>query len=708
MRLLLSLGVLSMTLFASSCNSAKDKRDMSPAQYNEIVTRIVTKPADMTDLFPKTPAEVNRYVAMATQVARQELAEILAIPKEQRTFDNLVRALDESQAKMYRVDGAISFLDMVSPDDALRNACHEATDVLSKFSVDTYMIPQLYNAFVEYSQYQGKTEQLTDEERYTIDEAMKSFKRSGFDLPADKFAQVKELSKEISTLGLMYSQNIATDATTIKVAQADLDGIDASLMQSLKKDGDLYILGCDYPTYFEVMANCNIRKTRQEMYYAFNNRAYPKNVELLNKIIAKRDEMAHLLGFASYSALETSNCMAKTPERVQSFLVELTQAAGKKYDREIEMIKKELPSGIDLDEDGKLYPWDMSYLFDAYQKKHFNIDERILAEYFPMEKAVQGMFDIYQEFLSLQFKMVKPDWSWHPDVQLIEVHDKETKKLLGYIFLDLYPRDNKYSHACCGAVIQGVRKKNVVSGEREDVPYVGIVLANFPKATAGKPSLLKHEDVQTFFHEFGHAIHGVLGRTELAGNAGTATKTDFVELPSQMLEEWMWDKEMLAKVSSHYKTGASLPEELIKNKIALKNFDTGLFVIRQVMLSQLALEYYLDGADKDTDKILRQVQAQLTGRHQHFDPKNHFQASFGHLIGYGSKYYGYMWSRVFALDIFTEIKKHGLLNYEIGKKWRNIVLGYGGSKDPNELLVEFLGREPRIDAFIEYLGLNKD
>ena len=203
-------------------------------------------------------------------------------------------------------------------------------------------------------------------------------------------------------------------------------------------------------------------------------------------------------------------------------------------------------------------------------------------------------------------------------------------------------------------------------------------------------------------------MHGVLGRTELAGNAGTATKTDFVELPSQMLEEWMWDKEMLEKVSAHYKTGKPLPEELIKSKIALKNFDSGRFVIRQVMLSQLALEYYLDGADKDTNVILRKVQNSLSGRHEHFDLNNHFQASFGHLIGYGSKYYGYLWSRVFALDAFNEIKKHGLLNYEIGKKWRNIVLGYGGSKDPNELLVEFLGREPRIDAFIKELDLNKE
>lgn len=708
MRLLLLTGVLSMTLLTSSCNSTRDKREMSPAQFNEIVTKVVEKPADLTAFFPKTPAEIDRYVAVAKQSAKQELDAILAVPKEQRTFDNLVRALDESQAKTYRVDSAIFFLSMVSPDEAIRKASHEAADSLNKFSVDTYMIPQLYHAHIEYCENQGKAEQLTAEERYTLEEAMKDFKRSGFDLPADKFTQVKELSKEISTLGLAYEQNTNTDATTIKVTKKDLEGVDATLMQSLKKDGDLYVLGCDYPTYFDVMENCQVRKTRQQMYYAFQNRAYPKNIDLLHKIIAKRDEMAHLLGFSSYAALEMDNSMAKTPERVQSFLAELTQAAGKKYDREIAMIKKELPAGIDLDEQGRLYPWDTTYLFNAYQKKHFNVDERLLAEYFPMDKAVQGMFAIYQEFLNLEFKMVKPDWVWHPDVQLIEVHDKETKNLLGYIFLDLYPRDNKYSHACCGAVIKGYRKKNRVSGNREDVPYVGIVVANFPKASADKPSLLKHDDVKTFFHEFGHAMHGILGRTELNGNSGTSTKTDFVELPSQMLEEWMWDKKMLESVSSHYKTGESLPEELLKNKIALKNFDTGRFIIRQVMLSKLALEYYLDGADKDTDKILQQVQEEMSGRHEHFDPKNHMQASFGHLIGYGSKYYGYMWSRVFAADAFTTIKKHGLLNYEIGKKWRNIVLGYGGSKDPNELLVEFLGREPRIEAFIEYLGLTKE
>jgi len=229
-------------------------------------------------------------------------------------------------------------------------------------------------------------------------------------------------------------------------------------------------------------------------------------------------------------------------------------------------------------------------------------------------------------------------------------------------------------------------------------------MANFPKATADKPALFTRNDVSTFFHEFGHALHAMLGRTALAGQAGTSVKRDFVELPSQMLEEWLWDRQILKMVSGHYKTGEPLSDELIDTILKLKTFDTGNFVQRQVMLSAIALNYYLPGADKDLYAILYDMSStyrpQFARHHE-----DHFYASWGHLTGYAAGYYGYLWSRVFAQDIFEQIKHYGLLDHTIGKKYIDTIIGRGGSADPNQLLYDFLGREPSSDAFFKDLGL---
>jgi len=265
----------------------------------------------------------------------------------------------------------------------------------------------------------------------------------------------------------------------------------------------------------------------------------------------------------------------------------------------------------------------------------------------------------------------------------------------------LYPRENKFSHACHDGIVSTYQNKSANNGF---VPSVSVLIANFPKSTKDRPSLLKHSDVETFFHEFGHAMHALLGKTELASFSGTATKTDFVEMPSQMFEEWMWDKDMLEMVSSHYKTGVSLPDVLIDKMIALKRFDTGSFVQRQGWLGLIAFNCFKSGAKKDVKKIVQSLHEKYC-EHIRFEPKTNMYASFGHLCCYGAKYYGYMWSKVFALDLFETIKQEGLLNYEIGEKLINKVLGKGGSVDPNKLLVDFLGREPNQDAFLRDLGL---
>jgi thimet oligopeptidase len=315
-----------------------------------------------------------------------------------------------------------------------------------------------------------------------------------------------------------------------------------------------------------------------------------------------------------------------------------------------------------------------------------------------MKKTIDELLDIYHQFFSINFKEVPGNGLWHEDATMVQVYN-ENNELLGTLVLDLYPRPNKYNHAAHTTIIPST----YVNGAR--IPDVSIVLANFTKASESKPSLLKRSEVQTFFHEFGHALHAILGATEIASLSGTHTKTDFVELPSQMLEEWLTDKEILQKVSGHYLTGQPLPDDIINTIIQLKKLTTGYFVTRQTYLSSIALSYFGPDNNKNPHIIMKNLFTTMLPQMAYVED-NHFYTSFGHLTGYGAKYYGYLWSKVFSLDLFATIKKHGLLNPKIGQKYIKEVLSKGGAQDPNELLYNFLGREPNAQAFLQDMGLN--
>ncbi len=668
--------------------------------YKKMVECPLESPKDIARLFPKTAEQIRRFADFAIQNARQELDSILAIEPEKRTFDNTVYALDASQSKLSRIHAIIEVLSMVSPEKDIRDAAHEKEVAMSKLLVDLYTEPKLYQAFKDYQDINMKSAGLTGQERYFFEQSMKDFKRSGLHLPKDKLQEIKNINKEIAQISSDFMMNISTDKSTLRVTRDELAGVDEHVIKNLKRDGEKYIVGCDYPTYLEVMRNCTVGKTRKALYLLFQNRAYPKNMGLLKKLIAKNDALGKKLGFKSYAALDFDAAMAQNTKTVETFLYELIHKTEKKVDQEFELFKKNLPAGIMLDSDNRLNPWDYGYIVSEYKKKHFNIDEREIAKYFPVQRTLESIFKIYQDFLGLDFRFVKPDWAWHEDVQLIEITDRATKKLYGYLFLDLYPRDNKYSHACHWTLVspQEDSKRDI------STPDICIVIANFPKATKDRPALLKYDNVKTFFHEFGHAMHGVMGRTVFATQSGTAVKRDFVEVPSQMFEEWMSNKDMLARVSGHYQTGKPLPEELLDKKIALKKLTSGYFVQGQCFLALASLLYFMPGAQKDTDAIWRDLHRRFI-RHTRFIPETHPQMSFVHLVHYGAKYYGYMWAKVFALDIFYELKKHGLENEKMAQKFVDCILSKGGSDDPNKLLRDFLGREPNQEAFLKDLGL---
>ena len=696
-----AVGLLSCVfLFAS-----QEKTVETMSNFVEMQERIICTPHDMSGVFPKTAAECTDYVNYAIERARVKLDAMLAISPECRNFDNTAGELDELVESFNRILVVFAFLCAVSPDKDIRESAQQALLSMQAFMVDVFMNPRLYMAFKDCAA-RCSVSSLTKEEQYYLTESLAGFEREGLNLPVDHLEEIKALKKELNKLGADFARNINEDNSFIVVAKEGLAGLEDNFIVQLKKDDrGLFILGCDYPTYTEVMENCSVLDTRKKLFQAFQNRAYPANDALFEEIRAKRQAYAQKLGFTSFAALDLANGMANDEKTVVTFLDALLKKSVAKVEKEYELLLKiDLPDSVVLDAQGRFFQWDALFVWNQYKKQHFMVDEREIAEYFPVERALQGMLGIYEKFLSLQFAVVKAPWLWHDDVTMLEVK-KKTGELCGYLYLDLYPRANKYTHACCGMVIRGRRQKTDVGG-RKNIPGVAILLANFPKATTDRPALFKHSDVQMFFHEFGHALHDMIGHTELAAHSGTSVKMDFVEMPSQMFEEWLYDPEMLAAISGHYKTGEPLPAELVKCKTALRRAESGRFVLSQCTLSLLSLQAHqaekahcsMQQLDRD---IFNAYNQQLV-----YDDMVHFYTSFGHLSGYGAKYYSYLWSQVFALDIFYQIKEQGLTNPAVGKRFADTVLARGGSCDPSDFIEEFLGRKPNQKAFLDNFGMN--
>lgn len=693
---IVAFGVILFILF---CISRCDRKPL--VKEKKMLAHINTID-DVKSLFPKTAQEIATLTERYIKEAQKNIEAIVAISADKRTFENTAWALDRATAlaDVYMFGGAVSVLKNVSPDAAVREAASKALAKISAFMVDwIFSNVALYKGFKAYAQGGAKTEQLDDEQQYFITETIEDFKRAGLDLPAEELEKVKKIKKELIDLGIAFSTNIANDKSSIQVSRDGLKGLDDDFIDNFKRSDDgFYILGVDYPTYLNVMENCSVSDTRKRMRHVYLNRAYPVNEQILKDIIAKRDELALLLGYKSFAHLSLASQMIKTPERAHTFLHDLLVKLNKKEQQEFDRLTGDLPESVRLTANGKMQPWDVGFAFNEYKKKHFSVDENKISEYFQLEDSIDGMFAIYQQFFGLRFEKVNADGFWHKEVKAIKVYAEKSNDLLAYLLLDLHPRPNKYSHAACFDIVPAVDNGKKVR------PAVTFVVANFPKSTETKPSLLKRSQVGTLFHEFGHAIHNILGRTRLASFSGTATKTDFVELPSQMLEEWLWDPQILKNLSKHYKTGEHLSDQLISNIVALKNFNIGWLWQRQTFLSSLSLEYYKGGKMNDLAGICYRLQADIQ-RNMEPDNQIHMYTSFGHLTGYNARYYGYVWSRVLAVDVFEQIKKLGLLSRAAGNRYVETILGKGGSKDPNELLKDFLGRESNDGAFIKNLEL---
>ncbi len=675
------------------------------SERNAMLPRDTQGHVHITDLeqvygvYPSTVSEIQNRSQFAQDQAKKIIDGIIAVPHADQNKQNMIHALDSSWAYFGPELGILELVMYTHPDKAIREEAAREDLAIKSFVLEHLSNNvALYKAFKSYANGNAKQEKLDSEEQLALSEMLDDFKRSGLDLPGDERKNIVELQKELQKISQVFSQNINNDTSFITATKEQLDGVSDDFIAGLTKDNDgQYVIKTDYPSADMVLQYCKVEDTRKRFSKVFKNRAYPVNVEVFENLRATRHKLAKALGFASYAHLDLDDQMVKSPERAYKFQLDMKDKILEKSNEEFKEFVKDLPEGVSLTKEGKLEGWNGGYVSTHFKKKHYDVDEQKLAEYFPMEQTVRGLLDIYEKFFDLKIETIADAKAWHEDVRLVKISDKDGT-VRGYVFLDMFPRSNKYGHAAMFPGVTTIERDGVV------YPTVTSVVCNFTKPTADKPSLLKFGEVETFFHEFGHAIHGVLGTTKLASQSGTSVKIDFVELPSQLLENWMENKEILQGLTHHYKTGESMPDELIDKKLKQLKFGQGSFNARQMGLGLIALDCF--GIDQSTKaEDIYKKYTKTFAPNGVYDDTTHGWCSFGHLSGYGAKYYGYMWSRVFSDDVFAQIEKEGLLNPAAGARYKKHILGVGGSRKPDDMLRDYLGREPNTDAFFKKIGL---
>jgi thimet oligopeptidase len=512
-----------------------------------------------------------------------------------------------------------------------------------------------------------------------------------------KLDQLKVIKQKLASLEAKFNLNLNNDTSTVTFTKEELDGATESFLSRLPKTADgHYTVTTKSTDYIQVMENAKNSDTRKRMMFAELNRAAEENTKLLEEAVDLRAQAAKILGFPTWADAQMNGRMAKSSAKVMSFLNGLK---AKLISRKNQDLAKLLAFKKKLDpKAGPIVAQDVAFLSAQLKKDAYTLDPDAVAEYFPAEKTMDGLFEVYSTLFGVKFVEVKGAKVWADGVHLYEIRDTATDDLRAYFYKDTIPREGKYGHAAAFSLIEGR-----MIGTKYSKPISAIV-ANFTPPANGKPSLLLHEEVETLFHEFGHVMHQTLTKSPYASLAGSSVAQDFVEAPSQMLENWVWDKEILKKISSHYQTGKQLPDDLIAKMIAVKTFNQGFDYCRQLLFGLYDMKIHSAKGKIDVTKLYASMQKELFG--YEILAGTHFPASFGHLMGgYDAGYYGYLWSEVYAQDMFSRFEHDGLLNSKTGGEYRKAVLESGNTRDAMELLREFLGREPNNQAFYKKLGI---
>ena len=645
-----------------------------------------------------TADNIKEATDVSINEARESLAKLFTIPKEQRTFDNTMLELDNIYNKSGNVYGSVYLMGSVHPDEAARNQAQESNAEFAKFFNEISLDENLYKAVKDYSE-TVEAKSLTGYKARFTQKTVEDFERNGFALPKEKRDELKAINDKLSDLSILFQKNIAEVNDYLIVDETEIDGLQEDYKNARRQEDGTYKIDLTYPSYIPFMKFSNSESARKKLYTLYNNRAAAKNPEVLIKVLILRQQMAELLGFKTYAEYRTGDRMAKTPQNVWDFennLVDrLKEKAQMDYDELLSVKRAKLgDESIDV-----IQPWESGYYNNILLKEKYELDQNLVKEYFETNNVIDGLFQITQHLFGVEYEEVKDPSVWHNDVRLFNV--KQDGKIVARFYIDLYPRPNKYSHAACFPMIG--------SKETENGPQLptATLVCNFPAPTADMPSLLPHGDVETFFHEFGHVLHSVLTKTKLSSQSGTSVSRDFVEAPSQIFENWTWNYESLKLIAKHYKTGEVLPKELFDKMLAAKNVGSGLAFTQQVYYGILDFtlhDKYDPTSSQPVVEVMKELQNKIT-LYPYLEGTQMF-AAFGHLMGYAAGYYSYLWALVYADDMFSIFDQNGLMDKTTGLKYRDIILANGSSRDELEMVKEFLGREPNQEAFFKSIGLD--
>jgi peptidyl-dipeptidase Dcp len=624
------------------------------------------------------------------------------------SFDNVIVALECASETLGDVSGIYyNQLSAVGGDD-LHALTEKIGPMSAAFGSDVSLDPVLFKK-VKAVYDQKDTLGLDEEEAMLLDDTYKGFVRSGALLPADKQERLREIAQELSTLSPAFMQNVSKSSEAFEMViddQADLEGLPASAIEAAafaaeeRNMAGKWVFTLDFPSYGPFMQFSSNRELRERIWRAFSSRAYKDdydNRETLMQIVSLRDERAKLLGYPSHAAFVLEERMAQTPDQVMNFLMRLKQTYKPSAERDLHALQDFAKESDGLEE---LMPWDLGYYGEKLKQKLFAFSSEDFRPYLPLDAVLKGCFEHFTKLFDLQFTVNNAYPLWHEDVKAFDVTEASTGRFIGTLYGDFHPRKGKKP----GAWKTGYRSQGLYRGEIVR-PVIAIV-CNFTKPTPDRPSLLTHDEVETLFHEMGHAVHALVSDVTYRSLSGTNVKWDFVELPSQVQENWCFEKETLDQFARHYKTGEAIPAALIDKLKAAKNFLGGWMGLRQVSLGLLDMCWHM--TDPATIKSVEDFEDE-TLRGISLFPRygGPTSCSFSHIFagGYSAGYYSYKWAEVLDADTFEAFLENGLYDSKTAKAYKNEVLSKGGSRPPQVLYRNFRGRDADPDALLRREGL---
>ncbi|MCB0463246.1 MAG: M3 family metallopeptidase [Flavobacteriaceae bacterium] len=644
----------------------------------------------------------------AIEKARKEIDTIVK-NEELATFENTIEALEFSGQELDRLSSIFFNLNSAETNDEIQKIAQEVSPLLSEFGNDITLNEDLFKRIK--SVYDSKPKNLTEEQKTLLNKRYKSFSRNGANLPNDKKDQLRAIDKELSQLKLKFGENVLAETNTFEMLitdENDLSGLPEGAKEAAKqiaesKNKEGWLITLDYPSYIPFMTYANNRELRKKLSLAFGSKGF-KNDELDNqdiviKIANLRFKRAQLLGYKTHAHFVLEERMAKTPKNVESFLNELLEKAIPAAEDEFAKLER---FAKELDQIDALQKWDSAYYSEKLKQKLFDLDDEKLKPYFKLENVIDGAFTVAHKLFDLNFEEIDTIDKYHNDVLTYKVTDNEGN-LVSIFYADFFPRPGKRN----GAWMTSYKPQYVENGHNHR-PHVSIV-CNFTKPTKSKPSLLTFNEVTTLFHEFGHALHGMLANTTYPSLSGTSVYWDFVELPSQIMENWCYEKEALELFAKHYQTNEVIPMELVNKIKESATFQEGMQTLRQISFGLLDMSWH--GQDPSHINDVKAQEVKSFGDTQLYPDvaENCMSTAFAHIFqgGYSSGYYSYKWAEVLDADAFEYFKEEGIFNKTVANKFKDHILSLGGTEDPMILYKRFRGQEPKPEALLRRAGLLK-